>query len=139
MENCIFCKIIKGEIPSTKLLENDQILSFLDINPINPGHALVIPKEHFQSLSDMKSEYAAPMWETGRHIAEALRKADIKCDGVNFHLSDGAVAGQEVPHVHLHIIPRFAGDKAGYRFPPDRKKPDDDAWNRIADSIRASL
>ena len=139
MDNCIFCKIIKGEIPSTKLYEDDNVLVFLDINPINPGHALVIPKEHFEFLGEMKPEYGEPMWETGRRIADALRKADIKCEGVNFHLADGSSSGQEVPHVHLHVIPRFVGDGAGYKFPPGRTKPDDDEWNRVAESIRSNV
>jgi histidine triad (HIT) family protein len=139
MENCIFCKIISGEIPSTRIYEDDMVLAFLDINPINPGHTLVIPKKHFAILADMESHYGGPIWEAGRKIASALRKADIGCEGVNFFLADGAAAGQEVLHVHLHIIPRNSADRSGFRFPHDRKKPEGDEWNKIAEAIRTSL
>jgi diadenosine tetraphosphate (Ap4A) HIT family hydrolase len=138
MTDCIFCKIIAGEIPSTKIYEDDHVLCFLDINPITPGHTLVIPKKHFEFLSEMTAEFDAPMWEAGRKIANALRKAEIKCDGVNFHLADGAAAGQEIMHVHLHVIARYPGDGSGYKFPPDRKRPEGDEWNRIAESIRSN-
>ena len=139
MTDCIFCKIIAGEIPSSKLYEDNHVYCFLDINPVTPGHSLVIPKKHFEFLSDMEPEYAAPMWEAGRKIAAALRKADIKCDGVNFLLADGSAAGQEVGHVHLHIIARSPGDGAGYKFDPNRKRPDDDEWKRIAESISSNV
>jgi histidine triad (HIT) family protein len=139
MTDCIFCKIINDEIPSTRVYEDDMVMAFFDIFPINPGHTLIIPKKHFELLADMEPAYAAPMWETGRKIATALRKAGIKCEAINLHLADGSVAGQEVPHVHLHVIPRFKGDSTGYKFPHDRKKPDDDEWNRMAESMRESL
>ena len=139
MTDCIFCKIIAGEIPSSKLYEDGHVYCFLDINPVTPGHSLVIPKKHFEFLSDMGPEYAGPMWEAGRKIASALRKADIQCDGVNFLLADGSVAGQEVGHVHLHVIARYPGDGAGYKFDPNRKLPDDDEWKRIAESISSNV
>ena len=139
MTDCIFCKIIAGDIPSTKLYEDDKVLCFLDINPINPGHTLVIPKEHCEFLSEMSADCAHPMWETGRKIATALRNADIRCESVNFLLADGPAAGQEVPHVHLHVIPRYQDDKSGFIFPFDRKIPEGDDWNRIAESIRKNV
>ena len=139
MENCIFCKIVRGEIPGTIIYEDDKVLSFLDINPINPGHALVIPKEHLEFLADMSSDLAEPMWEAGRKVAAALRNADIRCEGISLLLADGSPAGQEVPHVHLHVIPRYSGDKSGFRFPPDRKKPEGEEWDNIAESIRSNI
>ena len=139
MTDCIFCKIIDGELPSTKLYEDDNVLCFLDINPINPGHALVIPKVHSEFLSEMSPDYAHPMWEAGRKISAALRNADIKCEGINFLLADGSAAGQEVPHVHLHVIPRFQNDNSGFNFPSDRKAPEKDEWTRIAESIRKNV
>jgi histidine triad (HIT) family protein len=139
MTDCIFCKIIAGEIPSTRVYEDDMVMAFFDIFPVNPGHTLIIPKKHFEFLAEMGPEYAAPMWETGRKIASAVRKAGVKCEGVNLHLADGASAGQEIPHVHLHVIPRFKGDSTGFKVPHDRKRPDIDEWNRIAEAMRASL
>ena len=139
MTDCIFCRIIAGDLPSIRLYEDDKVLCFLDINPINPGHALIIPKEHSEFLSEMSPDYAHPMWEAGRKIANALRAADIRCDGVNFLLADGSAAGQEVPHVHLHVIPRFSSDNSGFIFPAGRKAPENVEWNRIAESIRKNV
>jgi len=109
MENCIFCKIVNGEIPSDRVFENDLVLAFLDINPINPGHTLVIPKKHFNSLEEVEPEYLCEMTKIAQKIGSRLKQA-IKADGFNLGLNNGKGAGQVVPHVHLHIMPRFKGD-----------------------------
>ncbi len=109
MKNCIFCKIIAGEIPSLKLYEDDLVLAFMDIAPINFGHILVIPKEHHTSVATIPENVAGRMFLVGSRTGAAMRHA-LNADGFNLHLSDGTVAGQVVMHAHLHIVPRWTDD-----------------------------
>jgi len=122
MENCIFCKIIEGQIPSVKVYENEKVLAFMDIHPVNFGHTLVVPRHHAALITDLPDDFACEVFLTAKRISAALRRSGIPCTDVNFHLADGPVAGQEVPHLHLHIIPRVAGDKTGLRIPPEYPK-----------------
>ena len=108
-DHCIFCKIIAGQIPCHKLYEDDRVLAFLDIGPLSAGHALVIPKGHYELMSEVPAEDAAAM---GR-IIPGLCKAIMQATGAvswNLLQNNGGAAGQVVGHVHLHIIPRPAGD-----------------------------
>ncbi|MFW5734760.1 MAG: HIT family protein, partial [Oceanidesulfovibrio sp.] len=102
---CIFCKIVAGEIPSQKVLETDQIFAFLDIAPVNPGHVLVIPKAHYATLLDMDSALAEPIHEAVQRLAAAAMQA-TGAQGFNLQVNTHHAAGQLVPHVHYHIIPR---------------------------------
>ena len=108
-DNCIFCKIIKGDIPSAKIYEDDLVYAFLDIAPFNFGHALVIPKHHDFSITTIPENYLAAMMAAAAKVAPAILRA-TKAGGFNLLLNNGPVAGQEVPHAHLHIIPRFVDD-----------------------------
>lgn len=110
MSDCIFCKIIAGEIPSAKIYENELIYAFLDISPINFGHTLVIPKEHHQSAATIPEETAGRMFRIASRIGILLKRLD-EFDAYNLHLADGTAAGQVVMHAHLHVIPRGAEDK----------------------------
>ena len=109
-EHCVFCKILEGIIPGSKVYEDDKVFAFLDIAPFNFGHTLVIPKVHCHAISDMDDEYRAAMFNAAAKIAPAILRA-TGADGFNLLLNNGQVAGQEVPHVHLHIIPRFVDDQ----------------------------
>jgi len=137
---CIFCQIIRGELPASVVYEDEQILAFLDINPITPGHILVIPKMHTQFLVDLPASDAVQIMRVGRLMDGALRESGLRCEGVNLFLADGEAAGQDVPHVHLHVFPRFTGDGYQMRFIPnagnetDRRVLDDHA-----EKIRAGL
>ena len=117
--DCIFCKIIRREAPASIVLEEDATLAFLDIRPMTPGHTLVVPKSHASYLEDMKDGSVGPILETARKIAAALRRSGLKCEAVNLYLANGKEAGQEVFHVHMHVIPRFRGDGFGIRVRPD--------------------
>ena len=119
MASCIFCNILSGKIDASTVYEDDLCVAFMDIQPITTGHVLVIPGEHAAGLADLLAETGEHMFHVAQHIAAALRKSPIRCEGVNLFLADGAAAGQEVFHVHLHVIPRYAGD--GFRLirPPD--------------------
>ncbi len=109
MKNCIFCKIVAGKLPSVKLYEDELVYVFLDIAPINPGHLLVIPKEHHVSSSTIPEETAGRIFHVGSRLGIALKRA-LDADGFNLHLADGACAGQVVMHAHLHVIPRDVED-----------------------------
>lgn len=99
--------------------EDEATLAFLDIRPMSPGHTLVIPKAHAAYLEDLPEGGAGPILEAGRRVAVALRKSGLRCEAVNLWLANGKEAGQEVFHVHLHVIPRSRGDGLGVRVGPD--------------------
>lgn len=107
MDNCIFCKIVKREIPCDKVYEDEKVLAFLDIHPIKPGHTLIIPKKHFENFASTDEEYLLPMIQTARKIAPAIIKA-VGASAFNLTTANGAEAGQSVFHLHFHIIPRFS-------------------------------
>ena len=122
MDDCIFCKIIAGDIPSSKVYEDEQVLAFLDIMPIGKGHTLVIPKDHSESLADTQAEMMQKLGPALKTVSAAVAAA-TGAAGVNLVLANGEAAGQEVRHLHFHIIPRHVGD--GIRFDTDRKKYSD--------------
>ncbi len=109
--SCIFCKIVAGEIPAHKVYEDDQTLAFLDILPASRGHTLVIPKEHAESLFDITPETLAAVMTSAQTVARILR-SKLQTDGMNMFQNNGAAAGQEVFHFHLHLLPRWTGEAA---------------------------
>ena len=135
--NCIFCKIVAGEIPSTQIYEDELVYAFLDISPINPGHVLVIPKEHHESASTIPEAIAGRMFHVGARIGIALKRLDAY-DAYNLHLADGAAAGQVVMHAHLHVVPRGVEDHFHWNW---RQMPyaDDAARNALAEEIRSKI
>ena len=108
--DCVFCKIVAGELPSYKVYEDEKVLAFLDINPVNPGHTLLIPKEHYETTLDTPDELLQAMAAAMKKIAPAVMRA-VKADAWNLGVNNGAAAGQIVMHTHWHIIPRFARDE----------------------------
>ena len=109
MDECIFCKIANGDIPCAKLFENDKVIAFLDISPMNKGHALIVPKEHHKELLDMPDNLLLEVMKAAKKVAKAVVKV-VRADGFNIGQNNGSAAGQAVMHFHLHIIPRFEGD-----------------------------
>lgn len=114
---CIFCRIISAEIPAAIVYEDDAVLSFLDIGPLAEGHLLVIPREHFARLTDMPDAMAGQLGRALPRLGRALMSS-TGAAGFNVLLNQGTVAGQVVLHVHVHLIPRSAGDGLGYRWNP---------------------
>jgi histidine triad (HIT) family protein len=112
MDDCIFCKIIRGEIPSTRIYENAAVYAFLDIKPTNPGHTLVIPRKHHENVYATPDETLVEIARTAKMLAIAIKKA-VNADGINLIMNNDPAAGQLVFHAHLHIVPRFAQD--GFR------------------------
>ncbi|MDO8481945.1 MAG: HIT family protein [bacterium] len=107
--DCIFCKIIKGELPSFKVYEDGETLAFLDIHPVNPGHTLVVPKQHSKNIFDARTEDWLAVTKVVRNLAHVIETA-VAADGININMNNREHAGQVVEHLHVHIIPRFKGD-----------------------------
>ena len=111
---CIFCQIIAGVLPSYKVFEDEQTIAILDIHPVNHGHILVLPKLHFSRISEMDFSLGAKVFNTVMRIHSAVAKSG--CSGTNILQNNGKVAGQEIEHVHFHIIPRFNNDNFRLKF-----------------------
>jgi histidine triad (HIT) family protein len=122
MIDCEFCKIISGEYNSSKVYEDDSILAFMDIQPVNEGHILIIPKKHVELIADIDDGTSAKMFVIAGKINKALRKSDLRLEGINYFLADGEAGGQEVFHTHLHIYPRFKGDGFGMVYNENYRK-----------------
>lgn len=114
--DCLFCKIARGELPSTKVLETDQAVVFLDIRPVTPGHVLLIPRDHHETLSDVPDELAAHAGRLLPRVCRAVRRA-TGAEALNIIVNHGEAAGQTVLHVHWHIIPRRADDAVRWPWP----------------------
>jgi histidine triad (HIT) family protein len=137
MTSCIFCNIIQGQSPVSLVYADEQAIAFMDNRPVNTGHLLVIPRVHAASLAELDPETGSHLFQVGMKLAEALRRSGLPCEGINLYLADGRVAGQEVWHVHLHVLPRFAGDGFGFRFPPGYGSlPNRDLLDQTAAKIR---
>lgn len=134
--DCLFCKIVAGEIPCVKLLEDDAAIAFLDIGPLAEGHALLIPKAHYETLDEMPAELASPVLKHLPGLSKAVRVA-LGCQGLNVLQNNGRVAHQFVPHVHFHVIPRNAGDEFHFNWPAG-KYPQGRA-EELAKAIKAEL
>jgi diadenosine tetraphosphate (Ap4A) HIT family hydrolase len=117
MDECVFCNIVAGRAPASMVYRDDACVAFMDISPINPGHLLVVPVKHARHLADLDVHTGGALFTTAQRLAAAVRKSGLRAEGVNLLLADGEVAGQEVFHVHLHVLPRFLGDGFGHRFP----------------------
>lgn len=141
MDNCIFCKIIKGEIPANKIYEDDDCLAFLDIQPVNAGHVLIIPKIHEQYIYKIDDKITSKMFMVTNKINKAIRQSKIKCEGINYFLADGEAAFQEVSHAHIHCFPRYKDDGFKLQFSGRyyNHKPNREELERVAKEIRENL
>jgi diadenosine tetraphosphate (Ap4A) HIT family hydrolase len=108
--DCVFCNIASGREPASFVHRDPKLLAFLSNAPVNPGHLVVIPHEHAPMLADLAPDLAADLFRAAQRFAAALRSSSLRCEGINLFLADGEAASQLVSHVHLHVIPRFAGD-----------------------------
>ncbi len=140
MTSCVFCDILAGNEPASFVYSDDLCAAFMDIQPVNPGHLLVIPNQHAASLAELDEEAGAQIFRVGQRFAAALRKSGVRCQGINLYLADGATAGQDVFHVHLHVIPRFQGDGFRVQFSPSYYRlPERSELDDIAARIRGVL
>ena len=132
MTSCVFCRIITGEIPSQKVYEDHETLAFLDINPASKGHTLVIPKEHYEFLSQMPEREYLSFMKSLQKVTKALMKYT---DGVNILQNNGKDAGQLVPHVHFHIIPRRPNDGIKIETWRTHQDPDLEKVQKVIQSL----
>jgi histidine triad (HIT) family protein len=133
---CIFCKIVAGAIPSARVAESEVACAFLDVGPIAPGHALVIPKDHYAGIEDVPPEVAAGVFELAARVAPALIRA-VGAEGMNLLENHGRCAGQVVMHMHLHLIPRRTGDGLDRPWPAQQTDPTE--LSRLAATISAAM
>lgn len=134
-ENCIFCKILSGDIPSTTVYEDESFQAILDVNPAARGHVIILPKNHAPDIFGLPNEDASKIMIVAKKIASAL-KAAYHCDGINILQNNGEAAGQTVFHLHVHVIPRFEGDTVDIGWAKG-DMPEDPA--AIAEEIKANL
>ncbi len=132
MEKCIFCEIVAGNIPCTKIYESENILAFLDIAPVNPGHTLVIPKQHYPTLLDLPPALGQELLEALQKVAKAIKKG-LQADGINLGMNNYRAAGQLVFHAHFHLIPRY--EKDGLTLWPQQKYESETKMQEIAQQI----
>jgi len=135
MTECIFCKIIKGEIPSHKIYEDEHTFAFLDIRPNNPGHTLVIPKDHFENIYTTPDEALARMMLSAKKISIAIKNS-LAADGINISMNNEEAAGQIIFHTHIHVIPRYTTD--GFKHFPQKSYKQGEA-EEIAKKIKLEI
>lgn len=118
MSECIFCQIVEGKAPASVVYEDEHAMVFLDLFPMNPGHALVIPKQHAVHIAELSPSIRSHLFEITNAVVNAQKLAGLPCDGNNIFINDGPAANQHVPHVHIHSLPRKQGDllKAVFTF-----------------------
>jgi histidine triad (HIT) family protein len=140
MADCVFCDILAGTLPASIVCQDEVCTAFMDIQPVNPGHLLVVPNDHAARLADLDPDIGAHVFIVAQRIAQALRDSGLRCEGVNLFVADGAAAGQEVFHVHLHVVPRFRGDGFGFRFGPKYgQRPPRSELDELAAKVRSTL
>lgn len=135
--DCVFCKIVAGELPSTKVYEDADTLAFLDIGPVVKGHTLVIPKAHHDPITGTPDDVLRNLIVVVRKVAQALT-GGLKADGINVSQANGKVAGQIVPHIHFHVIPRFRDDRHSWNWTP-RKYENPEEMQELGVRIRGAL
>ena len=140
-KQCVFCQIVAGDSPASIVYKDHQVTAFLDIRPVSRGHTLLIPNEHSAGIADLAPSTGGYLFGVALGLSEAVRES-VNAEGMNLFLADGEVAGQEVLHFHLHVIPRREGDGFGLRFPPgyphepERRSLEDDA-KAVRQALRA--
>ncbi len=135
-EDCIFCKIANGEIPSTTIFENNEFRVFFDIAPATKGHCLIVPKHHYKDIFEMDSETGGKLFALATAVARSLKK-ELNCDGMNIMQNNGSIAGQTMFHFHLHLIPRYEGDQVDFHYEPGQA--DTEELQTLAKAVRANI
>ncbi len=135
-DDCIFCKIAKGDIPSNTVYETSDFRVILDISPASKGHILIIPKEHFDNIFEMDADTAAKLFSLATEVARAM-KAELNFDGLNIVQNNGEIAGQTVFHFHLHMIPRYEGDEVNVTWKQHESVPEEQ--EKLAKAIKKRI
>lgn len=124
MTHCVFCDIVSGRLPAITVHEDEKVIAFMDIFPLRRGHVLVIPRQHHRQLHELDSGLRSHLLDTGTCIAQAMYRSALAPAAVHYNVNDGPAAHQTVPHVHLHVLPRFRGDSASFLLRLLRKPAD---------------
>ncbi|WP_241778102.1 HIT family protein [Streptomyces sp. CT34] len=133
----MFCAIARGEAEASVVHADETVLAFMDLQPVTQGHLLVVPRFHAVGLEDLDTRTGARVWEVAHQLGRALRRSDLRCEGVNLFLADGEAAFQEVFHVHLHVFPRFKGD--GFRLEAEWRVRERHELDAAATAVRRGL
>jgi len=136
MKGCVFCKILDGEIPSHEVYRDENTYAFLDVNPVNEGHTLIIPERHAETVTDLEEDEATDLFRTVHCVAKAVDEA-LNPEGINLLQNNGEAAGQEVQHVHFHVIPRHRNDGLDVTWKPGDL--DTETAETLVEDIKESL
>jgi histidine triad (HIT) family protein len=136
VSDCVFCALVAGEREASFVYEDDRLLGFMDLHPVNPGHVLLVPKEHATAMADVDEDTGAHVFRIAMRMQQAIRRSDVRCEGINLFVADGEAAFQDVFHFHLHVIPRFEGDP--FKIEADWKEAPRSELDRAATGIRIS-
>ena len=140
MADCLFCKIAEGVVPASMVYSDEKVTAFLDAQPVNTGHVLVIPKTHARELSELDPEVGGQMFKVAMVVTEGLKRSGLKCEGVDLILGDKWAVSRLFPHVHLHVIPRFKGGGFKQKYGPNYgNKPERKELDTIAEQIRRAI
>ncbi len=134
---CVFCGIIGGHLAASRVYEDEHVVAFMDVRPLTPGHLLVVPRVHAANLEVLDEHLGTRVFGVAHQLARGLRNSAVPCEGVNLFLADGVAAGQEVFHVHLHLIPRTPGD--GFRLNARPRTPARDELDATAERVREGM
>ena len=134
---CVFCAIVESAVEASVVHDDEHAVAFMDLNPMTPGHLLVVPRRHVAGLEDLDEETSTHVWRLAHRLARALRRSGLRCEGINVFMADGEVAFQEVFHFHLHVIARHAGD--GFTINAEGKQRSRSLLDADARAIRSAL
>jgi histidine triad (HIT) family protein len=138
--SCIFCAIVREHVEASFVHRDEHTVAFMDIRPVQPGHTLVIPRRHAQYMHQLDDETMRQLWSSAMHVYRAVWRSGIPMDALNLVVADGVAASQEIPHVHVHLVPRSEHDGFGFRFPPGYGTlPPRQELDAQADRIRTAL
>lgn len=135
-QDCIFCKIAAGEIPSRTIYEDDSFRTILDISPASRGHAIILPKNHAANIYELPEKDASRIFVVAKKIATAMKEA-TNCEGLNILQNNGELAGQTVFHLHVHVVPRYQDDKITFSW--EHGEPSDEELDKIAETIQKAI
>jgi histidine triad (HIT) family protein len=136
MSECVFCNLVAGEGEASVVYEDERLLGFMDLHPVNPGHVVLVPRQHATSMAEVDEETGAHVFTTAMRMQQAIRASGVRCEGINVFVADGRAAFQDVFHFHLHVIPRFDGDP--FKIEADWKEASRTELDRVAAHIRSS-
>ncbi|MGZ3768678.1 MAG: HIT family protein [Bdellovibrio sp.] len=139
MSQTVFEKVISGEYEGSFVYKDEVCVAFMDLHPLNDGHVLVVPRKPVEKLTSLDAETATHIFAVAQRILKAIENSGIKTEGANLFLSDGEAAGQDVPHIHLHIVPRYSGDRIQISFGKEVTKASRNNLNQVAEKICAAL